>query len=88
MPFRSSEPWRITPRGIRGAGVGGRESVVLGWPSAAELSWAPGMEGAHGNRTALHRETALPRSSSSAKCSRADGSACRHQGEMSEAERG
>ena len=34
------------------------------------------------------RETALPRSSSSAKRSRAEGTACRHRGERSEAEKG
>jgi len=33
------------------------------------------------------KETALPRSSSSAKHSRAAGTACRHRGERSEAER-
>jgi len=34
------------------------------------------------------RETAVSRSSSSAKPSRAEGSACRHQGERSEVEAG
>ena len=33
------------------------------------------------------KETALPRSSSSAKHSRAEGTACRHRGERSETER-
>ena len=34
----------------------GRESAALGWSSAAELGWAPGMEGAHGNQSALQRQ--------------------------------
>jgi len=60
MAFRSCQPWR--PRdtsrdpGTEG-GVGGRESAAMGWSSAAELGWAPGMEGAHGNRTALKRDS-------------------------------
>ncbi|XP_054668251.1 olfactory receptor 14A16-like [Grus americana] len=40
--WRPSDTWR-EPRG-------GRESGTLGWSSAAELGWAPGMEGADGKR--------------------------------------
>ena len=36
---------------------GCRESVALGWSSAAELGWAPGTEGAHGKRAALQRDS-------------------------------
>ncbi|KAK4806047.1 hypothetical protein QYF61_010303 [Mycteria americana] len=36
---------------------GGRESAALGWSSAAELGWAPGMEGAPGKRAALQRDS-------------------------------
>ena len=62
---------------------------VMPWAGPLLLSWA----GLLGWRQLLAsgqclRETALPRSGSSAKCSRAEGTACRHPGEMSEAERG
>ena len=30
---------------------------ALGWSSAAELGWAPGMEGAHGKRAVLQRDS-------------------------------
>ena len=30
---------------------------ALGWSSAAELGWAPGMEGAHGKWAALQRDS-------------------------------
>ena len=55
--------------------------VLLSW--AGLLGWRELM--ASGQQC---RETALPRSSSSAKRSRAEGTACRHRGESSEAERG
>jgi len=35
---------------------GGREGDALGWSSAAELGWAPGMKRAHGNQAALQRQ--------------------------------
>ena len=35
----------------------GRESAALGWSCGAELGWAPGMEGAHGKRAALPRDS-------------------------------
>ena len=35
----------------------GRGSAALGWSCAAELGLAPGMEGAHGNRAALLRDS-------------------------------
>ena len=62
-----------------------------------KMPWAgpllPGCAGLLGGReltaSGQHcRETALPRSSSSAKRSRAEGTACRHRGERSEAEKG
>ena len=45
-------PWDISREPRRG-----RESDVLGWSSAAELRWAPGMEGARGKRAALQRDS-------------------------------
>ena len=36
---------------------GGIESDALGWSSAGELCWAPGMERAHGNQAALQRHS-------------------------------
>ena len=67
---------------------GGAEKV-LPWAGPLLLSWA-GLLGprelmASGQRC---RETALPRSSSSAEHSREESTACRHRGETSEAERG
>ena len=62
-----------------------------------KMPWAgpllPGCAGLLGHRELMAsgqhcRETALPRSSSSAKRSRAEGTACRHRGERSEAEKG
>jgi len=49
-----------------------KQSAALGWSSAAELGWAPGVA-----TMQCCRETSLPRSSSSAKPSRAEGTACR-----------
>ncbi|XP_074878403.1 olfactory receptor 14C36-like [Buteo buteo] len=43
--FPSRFPW--SPRDIWREPRGGRESAALGWSSAAELGWAPGLEGAH-----------------------------------------
>jgi len=34
----------------------GRESAALGWSCAAELGWAPGKDGDHGNQQALQRQ--------------------------------
>ena len=85
LPFRSCQLWR--PRDISRE-WGGAEKV-LPWSAPLLLSWA-GLLGrrelmASGQRC---RETALPRSSSSAEHSRAESTACRHRGETSEAERG
>ncbi|XP_009922576.2 olfactory receptor 14C36 [Haliaeetus albicilla] len=43
--FPSRFPW--SPRDTWREPRGGRESAALGWSSAAELGWAPGLEGAH-----------------------------------------
>ncbi|XP_069630628.1 olfactory receptor 14C36-like [Haliaeetus albicilla] len=47
--FPSRFPW--SPRDTRRQPRGGRESAALGWSSAAELGWAPGLEGAHDKRS-------------------------------------
>jgi len=61
---------------------------VLPWAGPLLLSWAGLLGWRELMTSGQHcRETALPRSSSSAKCSRADGTACRHRGERSEVER-
>ena len=79
FPCSPRDTWR-EPRGAE---------KVVPWAGPLLLSWA----GLLGWRELLAsgqhcRETALPRSSSSAKHSRAEGTACRHQRERSEAERG
>ena len=55
MPFRSCQPW--SPRDTSGKPRRGRESAALGWSCAAELGWAPGMEGTHGKWAALPRDS-------------------------------
>jgi len=75
-------PWD-TPREPRGA------EKVLPWAGPLLLSWT----GLLGWRQIMAsgqccRETAVPRSSFSAKHSRAEATACRQQGQRSEAERG
>ena len=79
FPWSPRDTWR-EPRGAE---------KVVPWAGPLLLSWA-GLLGwrelmASGQRC---RETALPRSSSSAKGSRAEGTACRHRGERSGEERG
>ena len=76
FPWSPRDSWR-EPRGGK----------VTPWAGPLLLSWA----GLLGRRELMAsrqrcRETALPRSSSSAKRSRAEGTACRHRGE-SKAER-
>ena len=74
--------------GTHGGSPEGAEKVTP-WAGPLLLSWA----GLLGRRELMAsrqrcRETALPRSSSSAKRSRAEGTACRHRGERSKVERG
>jgi len=63
--------------------------IMLPWAGPVLLSWAGflGWRELMATRQ-LCRETAVPRSSSSAKHSRAEGTACRQQGGRIEAERG
>jgi len=62
---------------------------VLPCAGALLLSWAGLLGWRELKASGQHcRETAVPRSSSSAKPSRAEGTACRQRGERSEAERG
>jgi len=69
----------LSLRDISRESKGSRKRDALGWSSAAELGWAPGMEGAHGRvQCRRRREEQLSRSSCSAKPSRAEGTACRH----------
>ena len=62
---------------------------MVPWAGPVLLSWAGLLGWREITAGEEHcRETALPRSSSSAKQSRAEGTACRQRGERSEAERG
>ena len=53
--FHSSFPW--SPRNISRESKGSRKRDGLGWSSAAELGWAPAIEGAHGSQEALQRDS-------------------------------
>ena len=70
LPLRSCSLWR--PRDISGE-MSGEEKKTS---SAADLGWAPGTQGAPTSGQCC-RETAVPRSSSSAQHSRAGGVICR-----------
>jgi len=73
LPFRSCQPWSNWEISKELGQGRGRDSDSLGWVFSPELSWAARTGGAHGNCC----ETDLRRSSSSAKCSRAEDTACR-----------
>jgi len=53
--FQSRFPW--SPRDTSREPRGDREGSAYGWSSAAELGWAPGMEGVHGNQEVLRRDS-------------------------------
>ena len=53
--FHCRFPW--SPRDTWREPRGGRESDALGWSSAAELGWAPGMEAAPSKRAVLARDS-------------------------------
>jgi len=55
--FHSRFPW--SPRNISRESKGNRKRDALGWSCAAELGWAPGVEGAHSNRTVLQRDSCV-----------------------------
>ena len=56
-PAASQELSALEPQGHLEGAQRGRESGALGWASAAELGWAPGMEGAAGKWAALQRDS-------------------------------
>jgi len=53
--FQSKLSWR--PQDTLRESQAARESGALGRSSAAELGWAPGMEGVQGNQAALQKDS-------------------------------